>query len=383
MSKPTQLVEIQFDGSSWSDVTAFIQAIRISRGKSRELDRYQAGTASIVLDNNQRTFDPTNTASIYYGNITPKKLVRISANGIVQFFGEIDDWNFQFEPNGNNIAIAVMTDRFRDLANQVINLRTNTVQLSGSRINTILSLPEIDWPLALRDIDAGNQTLGADTIPQGTNALTYLQLVEQSEPGSIFINKSGAFTFRDRTVAPTSSIPVLADDGSGIKYTEIRVVYGTELLYNEVVLENQVTGGTAIANSPSSQAIYGILNLTREKQLQSSQADTQDIADFLANKFGNPEYRFESMSIFLNELNVTDQNKLLNLELNDVVQIKFTPGNPPVGDQISDYAEIIGIDHDTSIPGHTMILKFATLLSSFMVLDDPVFGRLDQNALAW
>jgi hypothetical protein len=383
MSKPIQLVEIQFDGVNWSDVTIFVQAIRINRGKSRELDRYQAGSASVILDNNQRTFDPNNSASPYYGSITPKKLVRISANSIIQFVGEIDDWNFDFEPNGNNTATAVMTDKFRDLANQTINSRTNSVQLSGARINTILSLPEINWPLAARSVDTGNQTLGADTIAQGTNALTYLQIVEQSEPGSIFISKTGDFVFRDRTVAPSANIPVLADDGSGIKYTRMNVVYGTELLYNEIVLLNEVTGGTAIGNSVASQTAYGILNLTRQNQLQNNQQDTQDIADFFANKFGNPEYRFESVSIFLNELSSVDQNKLLNLELNDVVQIKFTPGNPPTGSQINQYAEVIGVVHETSIPGHTLTLKFATLLSTFLILDDPVFGRLDQNALAW
>ncbi len=383
MAKPTQLVEIQFDGVNWNDVTAFIQTISINRGKSRELDRYNSGTASITLNNNQRTFDPTNTASPYYGNITPKKSVRISANGIVQYLGEIDDWNFEFEPNGNNVAIAVMTDRFRDLANQVISARTNSVELTGARINTILSLPEVNWPLADRAIDAGQQTLGADNIAEGTNALTYLQAVEQSEPGSLFVGKSGNLTFKDRTVAPTTNIPVLADDGSGIKYTEMRVVYGTEILYNEVVLENQVTGGTAIANSTTSQSLYGILNLTRDNQLQNNQQDTQDIADYFANKYGNPEYRFESVGIFLNELTATDQNKLLNLELNDVVQIVFTPGNPPTGSSISEYAEVIGIEHRVDTPGHTLTLKFATLVSSFLVLDDTVFGRLDQNALAW
>lgn len=383
MAKPTQLVEIQFDGVTWSNVTAFIQTIRINRGKSRELDRYAAGTASITLNNNQRTFDPTNTASPYYGNITPKKSVRISANGIVQYLGEIDDWNFDFSPNGTNTATAVMTDRFRDLANQVINLRTNSVELSGTRVNTILSLPEVDWPIGLRSIDAGQQTLGADTIQQGTNALAYLQAIEQSEPGSLFVGKSGNLTFKDRTVAPTTNIPVLADDGTGIKYTEMRVVYGTEILYNDIVLENQVTGGTAIATSPTSQAIYGILNLTRDNQLQNDQQDTQDIADYFANKYGNPEYRFESVGIFLNDLSATDQNKLLNLELNDVVQVKFTPGNPPTGSAIEEYAEVIGIEHAVDAPGHTLTLKFATLLSSFLVLDDPVFGRLDNNALAW
>lgn len=383
MAKPTQLVEIQFDGVTWSNVTAFIQTIRITRGKSRELDRYAAGTASITLNNNQRTFDPTNTASPYYGNITPKKNVRISANGIVQYLGEIDDWNFDFSPNGTNTATAVMTDRFRDLANQVINARTNSVELSGTRVNTILSLPEVDWPIGLRSIDAGQQTLGADTIEQGTNALAYLQAIEQSEPGSLFVGKSGNLTFKDRTVAPTTNIPVLADDGTGIKYTEMRVVYGTEILYNDIVLENQVTGGTAIAASASSQALYGILNLTRDNQLQNDQQDTQDIADYFANKYGNPEYRFESVGIFLNELTQVDQNKLLNLELNDVVQVKFTPGNPPTGSAIEEYAEVIGIEHSVDTPGHIITLKFATLLSSFLVLDDPVFGRLDNNALAW
>ena len=383
MSKPVARVEIKFDNTNWTDVSQYLQAVGTGRGKSRELDRYRSGTAQVVFNNNSRIFDPTNSASPYFGQVIPKKQVRILSNNRVQFVGTITDWNFNFEPNGSNTATIVISDNLSDLANQTINERTNTVQFTGARINEILSLPEVNWPLAARLIDTGQQELGADTIPQGTNALAYLHTVEGSEPGSIFIGKEGDFVFKDRTVAPTSTIPVLSDAGSGIPYTDMQVVFGTELLYNEIVLENRVTGGTAIATQPDSQSLYGILNFTRDDMLQATQPDTQDIADFFANKYGNPEYRFESVTIELNTLPESDQNKLLDLELNDVVQIIFTPGNPPTGDAINQYAEVISIENRISLADHKITLGFATLNNTFLILDDVVFGRLDQNALAW
>lgn len=410
MAKPSQKVEIGFDltelgsgpfftlddpiqgvldntewllgGTVFYDVTNLVTSVAIQRGKNRQLDQYDQGLANVVFNNNDRTFDPEYSLSPYFGQIIPKRQIRISSGGIVQFFGLVDDWNLSYDPNGDSIAAAACSDATSSFATQTISTRTNAVQQSGTRINTILSLPEINWPIEQRDIDAGQMELGADTIADNTDALTYLRLVERSEPGSFFIGKNGFVVFRDRITPAVAGGVLLADDNTGIPYQSLRVQYGSELLANEVVVESAITLYQAIAIDSDSISDYGIFNLTRTGLLINNNDDVQDLATFYANKYAQPEYRFESVEILLDELTTSQQEDLLDLELGDVVEIKFTPnGLPPA---ISKYAEIIRIDNSVTLENHVMSLGFSTLDFALLVLDDSQFGKLDAgNALAF
>ena len=410
MSQPVQKVEIGFDilssglgpyfilddaikgkldnteyllaGVLFFDVTNLVQSVAIQRGKNRQLDQFDSGLANIVFNNNDRTFDPEYSLSPYAGQFVPKSQVRISSGGIVQFAGLVDDWNLSYEPNGDSIAAAACSDATSSFATQTLASRTNTEQKSGERINAILDLPEINWPASLRDIDTGLMTLGADVIPDNINALSYLRLVEQSEPGAFFIGKAGNVIFRDRIAAPTSGGITLADDGTGIPYQSLKVQYGSELLANEVVISSAITNNQAIALDLDSIDTYGIFNLTREDLLIASDTDVAELATFYANKYAQPEYRFESVEIIVDELSFADQQSLLGLEIGDVVSIKFTPNG--ISPAIEKFAEIIRIDNSIDLNNHIMSLGFSTLDFALFVLDDQQFGKLDAgNALAF
>jgi hypothetical protein len=410
MSQPTTKVEIGFDltdsgtgpffrlddpiqgvldntsfvlgGELFYDVTNFVTSVSITRGKNRELDQYDQGLANIVFNNNQRTFDPEYGASPFAGQIIPKRQVRISSGGQIAFYGLIDDWNLQYEPNGDSIAAAACSDATASFASQTLFTRTNTAQKSGERINEILSLPEIDWPLSLRQIDTGQMTLGADTIADNTNALEYFRLIEQSEPGAFFIGKDGSVVFKDRITAPLTDGVTLSDDGTGIPYQTIRVQYGSELLANEIVLESSITTTQVVQQDLDSIEEYGIFNLTRTGLLIGDDTDLEELADFYSQKYSSPEYRFEAVDILLDELTTGQQEDLLALEIGDVVQIKFTPNQIPPA--INKYAEIISVNHTIDLDNHILTLGFATLDFALFVLDDAQFGKLDSgNALAF
>lgn len=410
MAKPSQKVEIGFDilssglgpyfilddplkgildntqyllaGVLFFDVTNLVKSVAIQRGKNRQLDQYDQGLANVVFNNNDRTFDPEYTLSPYAGQIVPKRQIRISSGDVVQFAGLIDDWNLTYEPNGDSVASAACSDATASFATQTIGTRTNTAQKSGERINAILDLPEINWPSTLRDVDTGQMTLGADTIADNTDALSYLRLVERSEPGSFFIGKGGNVVFRDRNATPVSGGVTLADDGSGIPYQSLKVQYGSELLANEIVVESAISSYQAVALDLDSIDTYGIFNLTRTGLLINSNTDVDSLATFYANKYAQPEYRFESVDILLDELSAGQQTDLLGLELGDVVSIKFTPNG--IAPAIEKFAEVIRIDHSVDLENHVMSLGFATLDFALFVLDDAQFGKLDAgNALAF
>lgn len=363
-------------GEIFIDVTDRVRAWSTNRGKSRALDTFNAGQATVVFDNNNRWFDPTYAASPYFGQIIPKRQVRISSNGVTQFYGLVSDWNLDYAPQGDSTASAIVTDGFTQLANQTLAASTAVSELSGARINKVLSDPDVLWPTENRVIDSGEVTLTNDVIADNTNVLSYLQLIESTENGRLFISKSGSVVFKDANgVQPNgATIVTLADDGTGIKYVAMQVVYGSELLYNQAVV-SRVGGGTAIANDTGSQDSYGISTLTRTGLLMSTDGAVDALAVALVKQYAEPEYRFEAVEVDLNQLSTTDANKVLGLEIGDVVQIKFTPNG--IAPAIEKYAEVLGISQSSDIRRRIVTLNFATLDYIGLILDDVVFGKLD------
>lgn len=365
-------------GTFFYDVTQYVKGLSISRGKNRDIDSYTAGESVVTMNNYNRYFDPTYAASPFYGNIIPRREVKISTNGIQQYFGTIDDWNLVYNIQGESTVSFVTSDGFYKFNNQTLTPGTATVQTSGARINAVLNDPNVAWPSTFRNIDTGVVTLGANVVADNTNALAYLKLVEKTEFGAFFIAKNGYATFKDRTlVQPIIPAVLLTDDGTGVGYSDIRIIYGSEQLANEIVVSSVVTASTVTAIDLASQGVYGVLNLTLSDLLMNSNDDVEDLAVFLANKFSQPEYRFEAVEVILDDLSLENQNKILNLELNDVIKVKFTPNG--IGPAIEQYVEIININHRADLQIHRVTFGLARLDFLYFILDDPTFGRLDAD----
>jgi hypothetical protein len=371
-------VTYRLGGLIFIDISESVTKVNISRGKNRELERYNSGNASVTLNNEDRRFDPLNMDSPYVGNIIPRRQIRISTGGYTQFTGLIEDWNLDYDVSGKSNASIVAADAFTLLAQQTLTPGTATPQTTGARINAVLSQPTVAWPLQQRDIDTGNAELGADVFDGGV--LSYLQKVEASEQGQFFMDRQGNVRFVNGAVTPTSelSAALFSDAGDGIPYTFASVSYGTELLYNEVTVESPTA--TFIANNEESQTKYGITTTNVDTLLSTSNA-TESLAQFWVARYGEPEYRFQDLTVSLDGLSGDDAEKVLQLEMGEIVQIKFTPNG--VGSPIERYGQIIKIDHDISQDRHNIVFGFGSLQFSFLVLDDTGFGILDENVLAF
>ena len=366
--------EFTLGGTLFYDVTDYVIGINSNRGRSRELDKYNAGSLEVIFDNTTRVFDPEYVDSPFNGQIIPHRQIRVQSNGTAVFYGLIDDWNLNYNPSGDNTASAVASDGFTLLAQQSLSAHTATPQLTGARINAVLDRPEVGWPADLRNIDLGQVDLQGDTVSEGAGVLTYLQIVEQTEPGSLFISKDGYVTFQDSLTGPSSATSVdLTDDGSGIPFSGINVVYGSELLYNRVVV-TRAGGSPQVAEDIDSQNAYGISSLNLDGLLFTNDGDSLTLAQYLVQQYSEPEYRFDSLTIQMSELSTVQQNQVLTLELTDQVRIKFTPNG--IGDPIIKYAGITGIEHRVGIFVHELTFRFETLDYAAFVLDDPIFGVL-------
>jgi hypothetical protein len=369
------------------DVTEYVRSISITRGKSRETDSFQTGLANIVFNNHNRYFDPLYTASPLYTYVVPKRGIRISTENLgsltVLYFGIISDWNLEYDISGDAIASAAAADALSLFATQSYSGGLQTEELSSVRIEKVLD--ELTWPIFIptnyadqdtQKVFTGSQTLGADTVEEGTSALQYLQLIERSEPGKFYVDSVGRPTFLGRNTGRSIGGFVYTDDGSGIDYTAIEVQYGSEFLFNETIISSAITAGTASAVDLNSQDLYGISSLVRQDLLMSTDSAALDMAIALTAKYSEPEFRFSALTFIGSEPDVGAP------DLNELVQVKFTPNG--IGDPIERYAEVIGIQYEITPSVAVTTINLETVSNTSWTLDDLVFGRLSAgNTLAY
>ena len=368
-------------GAIYQDVTPDVLVYSISRGKSRQLDKYQSGKANIQLDNNLRSYDPLYSASPYAGQILPKREIRITSNSIVQYQGVIDDWDLQYQPEGNSIAIIKASDEMSQMANQSLSAVTNTAQFTGERIAAILGNAGMQWPNNRTDLETGLQSLQADVISEGTNALSYLNTIADSEPGDFYINRQGIATFKDRYESAPATPLLFADDGTGIPYQNLAVVYGSELLYNEVSV-SRLNGGTETAVNLKSQEDFGISSFSLSGLPLDNDTSADNLATYLVSGYAQPEYRFEAIDINITDLSNAVQTQILNLEVTDFIRLLFTPNNVPPA--IDRFAKVIRLSQTVTPLSHTVTLGLASTEYNFFTLSDVIFGRLTSgNALSY
>jgi hypothetical protein len=362
------------------DVTSTVRSVQVRRGRSRTLEKFTAGNANVTLDNRDRSYDPTNVDSPYYGSLVPRKEVRIDVGGVYLFVGNVEDWNYSYSLSGDSIAEPSCVDGLAYIATQTLPAGTATSQLTGARIGAVLNT--ISWPAATRSISTGNATLAADVVADGANALDYLQQVALSEPGSFFMSSDGMATFLDRTdLQSLSDTGVVFGDG-GIPFTDIGVVYGTEEMTNQASVTwsaGTAVGGTAVSDDLTSQAAYGVME-SAYTTLLSSATQADDLADWLVGQYAQPRYRVDRLTVRLDGLLGSQVNDVLGLDLGSVVQVTWTPN--ALGSAVSQSVFIDGIEHSATPAQHDVTFTLSETQAAF-ILDSSELGVLDQDPLAF
>lgn len=363
-------------GQALVDVTDYVKSVSIQRGKSRELDRYDAGQASVEFNNNNRAFDPTYVASPFWGQIAPKRRLRITMDSVPQFDGLIDDWNIAIDPSGYSVASCNAFGPFSKLAGLELFTYSPSQQLTGARVNG--ALDNVSWSSSARSISPGGATVAAQIVQDGTLVLDYLQLVADSEPGDIFGDKSGNIVFKARNDISTNLGILFTDRGTGIPYQDISVVYGSELLYNLITVLNEANGYTA--SDSYSISLYGERDLELTTIL-ANDSDLATLANGLLGRYKDPELRFEALRVNLRAVTPQQRADLLALELQDFITIELTPGNiPPT---IVQSGNVISLNYSFTPDEEIVEIGVSTTQGALFILDDLEFGILDVGVLGW
>lgn len=361
------------------DVTSYVRDFSVKRGRSTTLAKFTAGQANVTLDNRTRIFDPTYATGTYYGQILPRKQIVIDRDNETIYTGLIEDWNFNYDVNGQSLAEVSASDGFTLIANQTRTAGTATSELTGARINAVLT--EIGFPLTQRVISVGQATLDADVVAADDNALAYLQLVETSEPGALFMGKAGEVVFKDRADLQLYSSG-LTFGGTAIPFTGMAVVFGSEELLNTssvTFTSGGTVAGTAIATDAASVTQYGTID-ENVATLLSTSAQADALAQNRVGTLGQPKYRIDAITVSLEGCTAAQVLQVLDVELADVATVTWTPNS--VGSAISQIVTVDAIEHDAAPDRHNVTFTMSETIAAF-ILDDTIYGVLDDDILGF
>lgn len=153
MPYPTPIVEIGFDhgpyelNPTWTPVTEWVWSMTIDRGRSDDWGDFD-GSASVVLNNRDRRFDPYFTSGPYYGKLLPRRQIRIRAQTIEGgvttthdvFRGFIDGWSPEWTDAGTNSSVTLSCfDAFQLLGSEQL-------PADWSREYVLSTAPRHYWP---------------------------------------------------------------------------------------------------------------------------------------------------------------------------------------------------------------------------------------------
>jgi hypothetical protein len=369
-------------GLEFADLTEIVQSVNIKRGRNRQLDQFNSGTAQVAFWNETRLLDPLNTSSIFYPFVLPRCPIVILADGIPIYTGIVKDWNLDYSISNKDVMVASCADAFTVLANQQLDAFTPSAQSTSARINTVLDRPEILYQGA-RAIGTGSSTLGAYAVTEGQNVLNYLQLVNTSEQGYLYIAADGTLTFKGRTdVLNPVANATFNTDGTGLPYQSLINQFGDELLYNYISTQSPA-GAVQIASNSMSISLYQAQQYSLLDLLNNSTTEVAGIANYLLGKYQNPILRFTGLSTELAALTQSQSDICLSLDLTDIATVTKTydVGTPTTETQT---LIVSGVEHRIRPGSHVISYTFeSTDGNQYFVLDDAIFGILDQNLLAF
>ena len=386
------------DGDSeFADVMDSVTNINVRRGRRDVGDQFSAGTMTFTIQDVDGIFNPFDENSPYYDTAESKpglaplravQLIRYSATDVPEslFSGYVVNYDYNFALGGLDTVTVYCADQFYLLAQTYLDEFNPNAETSGERIETVLDLPEVDFPAGARDISTGTVNLGHDsayTVPAGTNVLQYIsQINETAEFGRLFMSRAGVLTFQDR-IGTTLSAPVaeFKDDGTSYKYDGVGISFEADSVVNRAVV-TALDGDTYTATDAGSIATYFIQTTSITNSLLHEAAAVQSAAEYLLNP--EPEPRFTSVATKFLMLTTAQKDTLATVDIGDTISIEKTFPSGAGTTQLAQELSVEGVEHYLDFStGHRVLYSTApTTIVYELILDDAIYGVLDAlNAL--
>lgn len=329
-----------------------VRGFSYQRGRQNALNRIEAGTGNVLVKDPDADWDAGNLDGAYYPNVRAYVPIRARAviNGTTYplFLHYLER-----KPRTRRVRAVyaerslTTVDGFEWFARAGLAGNTYAQQLSGARVAAVLD--DISWPAALRDLDAGNETIGALTVAadEDTKALTHLHEVIDTENGLLFIDAQGRVSLVQRHALIQSPYTVSqatfsdATSGGAFEYVDLVPVDDLDATFNE--WSGTRTGGTTqVASDQTSRDRHGP---------RSSQVTSLAVADGVVlqqvqwklAQFKDPLGRIESITV-MPGTSTAFWETVLGLEVGERITVRETP--PGWGSVKSDDYTIQSISAD-------------------------------------
>ena len=386
------------DGTTeFADVMDSTISITARRGRRDIGDQFSAGTMTFTIQDVDGIFNPFDENSPYYDTAEAKpglaplravQLIRYSATNVPEslFSGYIVNYDYNFALGGLDTVTVYCADQFYLLAQTYLDALNPVAETSGQRIETVLDLPEVDFPVGSRDIATGTVNLGHDSaynVPAGTNVLQYIsQINDTAEFGRVFMSRSGVFTFQDRIGATLSASKAdFHDDGTNYKYDGVGITFEADGVKNRTTVTG-LDGTTYTATDAGSIATYFIQALSITNSLLHDATEIQTAAEYLLNP--EPEPRYTSVATKFLMLTTAQKDALATIDIGDTITIEKTFPSGTGTTQLAQELSIEGIEHYLDLrTGHRVLYSTApTTIVYQLILDNATYGTIDTtNAL--
>lgn len=381
-----------FDSSyTWTDITSFVDIgqapIVIRRGRQYERDQVEPGTLSLVLDNRDRRFDPTNTASPYAPNVIPNRPIAVTATWNTTeyplFLGYVDAWTPTYDNRITETARVMVkaTD-----AMKLFNLTRFTSTITSARTDIFLGLilNTIGWPPMRALHITGTQSTIIQQSFVDTTAMDAIRSVVETEDGIFFIAPDGYATLHGRlfrSVLKVASSGTFGDSAPELPYQAIEPSYDDMHIWNDIRV-TRVGGTTQLAFDNTSISKFRQRTLTRTGLLIATDNEAADAAAWYLDRYKAPRYRFDRLEV---EGGASDAlwPLMLGLDISDRITIRR---RPPGGGTIELDCYIEAVEHRIEADRGSWTTAWQLSPASvehYLRLDDTLLGTLDSNSLAY
>jgi hypothetical protein len=371
------------------DISNMVMACSTRRGRNRILTNFEAGSATVTLNDPNSYFNPQNAAGPYYGKLIPLRKIRIYAETTVNsqvvqvnlFSGYITSYDTGFNTGVYDTSTVVLqcVDGFRLLNNVstgVSPIPGATVgQLSGARVDTILDFA--GFPTSMRTTDVGNSTMQVD--PGGLRSvLAAIQTIEQSEFGAFFMQRSGETLFLDRTSVSerADGTPRVYDDlglPTAFPYSNVDFAFDDQLILNDVTVTALGLTPQTVTDQDSIDRFFTKAG-SRSDILVQTNAEALDQAETLLAARKDASLRIDSIDLNL-YASISELNTLVNLS-SDIYNLILVEKNMSGGSSIVRELFIQGVQHDVTPDSWTTKLLTAEPLIQAFILDSTNQGIL-------
>ena len=286
------------------DLTPNVRQITINRGRSVQRDTYESGSAVIRVLDPLSYFNPQNTASPYYGYLTPMRKIRVSATTATTqkflFSGYTTEYRYTY-PQGQETAYVdiYVSDAFRNLQlSQVSTVTGGTAgQDTGARIGKILD--QVNFPASMRTIATGNSLCQADPGTTRTS-LGAIKNAEFSEQGAFYIDGSGNAIFKNRNqvVSSIATTPIEFNQTTGIPYKNLVYSFDDKLIINQASI-TRVGGSMQFAENTASATRYMPRSYSQQDLVIDTDANALNIARTYVATRAETVIRIDAMTLDL------------------------------------------------------------------------------------